>query len=43
MKVKAIISILFLVLISILSLRTNVTKFGELNTGPCKVVAVQSA
>jgi hypothetical protein len=43
MKLKAIVSILFLVLISILSLRTNVTKFGELNTGHAKLWAIQSA
>ena len=39
MKMKAIVSILFLVFISIISLRTNITRANKLNTGPGKPVS----
>ena len=38
MRMKAIGSVLFLVFISILSLKTNVTNVGKLNTGPFKAM-----
>lgn len=38
MKMKAIVSIVFLVFISIISLRTNIIKANKLNAGPGKPV-----
>lgn len=38
MKMKAIVSIVFLVFISIISLRINITKANKLNPGPGKPV-----
>ena len=39
MKMKAIASVLFLIFISIIGLRTNVIKANKLNVGPGKPVS----